>query len=108
MFIQVIQGKCSRPDELRALAKSWRDEDGAGSVGWLGGTYGVTDDNDFLGIVRFTSREDAMENSARPEGVKKTSSRAGWRIRKPSGSRTRRLKSSKPSRTWAMVSRIRS
>lgn len=67
MFIQVIQGKCSRPDELRALAKSWRDEDGAGSVGWLGGTYGVTDDNDFLGIVRFTSREDAMENSARPE-----------------------------------------
>jgi hypothetical protein len=36
-------------------------------VGWLGGTYGVTDDNDFFGVIRFTSRDDAMANSARPE-----------------------------------------
>jgi hypothetical protein len=67
VFIQVIQGKTSQPDELRALANSWRDEDGAGAIGYLGGTYGVTDDGDFLGIIRFASREDAMANSARPE-----------------------------------------
>jgi hypothetical protein len=64
MFIQVMQGKCSRPDELRALADSWRDE---GGTGFLGGTYGVTDDDEFLGVIRFTSRDDAMTNSARPE-----------------------------------------
>jgi hypothetical protein len=62
-----MQGKCSRPDELRALAESWRDEGGTGAVGWLGGTFGITDDGDFLGVIRFTSREDAMANSARPE-----------------------------------------
>ena len=67
MFIQVIQGKSSRPDELRALAQSWRDDDGGGAIGYLGGTYGVTDDGEFLGIVRFTSRDEAMANSARPE-----------------------------------------
>jgi hypothetical protein len=67
VFIQVIQGKTSRADDLRSLAEAWRDEGGVGAVGYLGGTYGVTDEGDFVGIVRFTSREDAMANSARPE-----------------------------------------
>ncbi len=67
MFIQIIQGKCTRPDELRALAQSWRTEVGEHSVGWLGGTFGFTDDDLFVGIVRFESREAAMANSARPE-----------------------------------------
>jgi hypothetical protein len=67
MFIQVIHGRCTQPDQLRALADSWRTGDGAGAVGWLGGTYGVTDDGDFLGVVRFTSRDDATLNSARAE-----------------------------------------
>lgn len=67
MFIQVIQGPCTRQDELRALAQSWRTEVGADSDAWLGGTFGFTDDNLFLGVVRFTSREAAAANSARPE-----------------------------------------
>jgi len=67
MFIQIIQGKCTRPDELHALADRWREELGPTADGWLGGTYGVTDDGTFLGIVRFESREAAMRNSERPE-----------------------------------------
>jgi hypothetical protein len=67
VFIQVIQGKCTRPDELRAMADGWREELGGGAVGWLGGTYGITDDNDFIGVIRFESREAAMANSERPE-----------------------------------------
>ena len=67
MFIQVIQGKCTRQDELRSMADGWRDELGGGAVGWLGGTYGFTDDDDFIGVVRFESREAAMKNSERPE-----------------------------------------
>ena len=67
MFIQIIQGKCTRQDELRAMADSWRENLGGTAVGWLGGTYGFTDDNEFIGIVRFESREAAMANSARPE-----------------------------------------
>jgi len=66
MFIQVMQAPCTRQDELRALAESWRTEVGAGD-GYLGGTFGFTDDDMFLGIVRFNSREDAMANSSRPE-----------------------------------------
>lgn len=67
MFIQVIQGRTTRAAELRPLAESWRDGDGSGAVGWLGGTFGVTDDGDFLGVIRFSSREDARANSERPE-----------------------------------------
>ena len=67
MFIQIIQGKCTRQDELHALADAWRREISPGADGWLGGTYGFTDDDMFVGVVRFESREKAMTNSARPE-----------------------------------------
>jgi len=67
VFIQVIHGTCTRQDELRAVGESWREELGEGATGWLGGTFGFTDDNDFLAIVRFGSREAAMANSQRPE-----------------------------------------
>ena len=67
MFIQIIQGRCTRQDELHALADRWREELGPTADGWLGGTYGFTDDDTFLGIVRFESREAAMRNSERPE-----------------------------------------
>ena len=64
MFIQVMQAKCSRADEVRAYMEKWSDDD---SIGFLGGTFGVTDDGEFLGIVRFESAEAASANSARPE-----------------------------------------
>jgi hypothetical protein len=67
VFIQIIEGKCTRPDELRSMAQGWRTEVGEQAVGWLGGTFGFTDDDMFLGVVRFESREAAMSNSARPE-----------------------------------------
>ncbi|MGZ4495409.1 MAG: hypothetical protein ACXVWU_11965 [Nocardioides sp.] len=67
MFIQIIQGKCSRQDELRALAESWRSEVADASSGFLGGTYGFTDDDMFVGVIRFEDRDKAMANSARPE-----------------------------------------
>jgi hypothetical protein len=66
MFIQVIQSKTSRPDEVRALTEEWGELPSEG-YGFLGGTYGVTDNGDFLGVVRFESKEKAMANSARPE-----------------------------------------
>nr|WP_221634489.1 hypothetical protein [Nocardioides luti] len=49
------------------MAERWRDELGPSADGWLGGTYGFTDDDLFVGVVRFESREAAMRNSARPE-----------------------------------------
>lgn len=67
MFIQIIQGTCTKPDELHALADEWRENLAPGATGWLGGTYGITDDDMFVGVVRFDSRESAMANSARPE-----------------------------------------
>ena len=75
MFIQVMQGKCSRQDEMRALSEEWAEQSGPGAEGWLGGTYGFTDDGTFFGVIRFTDREAAMANSARPETMR---SRSGW------------------------------
>ena len=67
MFIQIIQGMCSRPDELRAVLDRWTEELAPGATGWLGGTYGFTDDGMMVAVVRFDSRESAMANGARPE-----------------------------------------
>ena len=67
MFIQIIQGKCTRQDDMRAMVDRWRTEVGPTAEGWLGGTYGFTDDDMFVGVVRFESKEMAMANSARPE-----------------------------------------
>jgi hypothetical protein len=67
VFIQIIQGKCTRPDELHALTDKWLREVAPGSIGWLGGTYGITDDDTFVGVVRFESKESAQANSQRPE-----------------------------------------
>jgi hypothetical protein len=67
MFIQIIQGKCSREDEMRAAIDRWQAELEPGTEGWLGGTYGFTDDGTFVGVVRFASQEAARRNSERPE-----------------------------------------
>ncbi len=67
MFIQIIQGRCRDADRLHQQIDQWRETLGQSAPGWLGGTYGITDDDEFVGIVRFESREAAEENSARPE-----------------------------------------
>jgi hypothetical protein len=67
MFIQIIQGRCSRESEMREAIERWRRECEPGAEGWLGGTYGFTDDGQFVGVVRFTSEDDARRNSDRPE-----------------------------------------
>jgi hypothetical protein len=67
VFIQIIQGRCKRHDEMREMLETWREELAPGATGWLGGTYGFADDDLFVGVVRFESRDAAMANSARPE-----------------------------------------
>jgi hypothetical protein len=67
VFIQIIQGRTTRQDEVRELADRWPEELGPGADGWLGTTYGFTDDGEFIAVVRFEDREKAMANSERPE-----------------------------------------
>jgi hypothetical protein len=67
MFIQIIQGTCHDSEALRRQIDMWRRELGPKAEGWLGGTYAITDDNIFLAMVRFESKEAAARNSTRPE-----------------------------------------
>ena len=67
MFIQVIQGKCKDADMIHRRMDMWREELEPGAEGWLGGTYGIDDNNEFIGVVRFDSKESAERNSNRPE-----------------------------------------
>ncbi len=67
MFIQIIQGKCRDEERLHRQLDMWRETMSDQAEGWLGGTYGITDDGQFVGVVRFESREAAARNSARPE-----------------------------------------
>jgi hypothetical protein len=67
VFIQVIQGRCNDADALHRQMDRWREELEPSASGWLGGTYGITDDDEFVGVVRFDSRASAEANSMRPE-----------------------------------------
>ncbi len=67
MFIQVIQGKTSDADALKAQFDKWADEVGKGAEGYLGSTAGVSDDGDVVALARFESEEAARANSERAE-----------------------------------------
>jgi hypothetical protein len=67
MFAQVMQGRTSDADALRAAVDRWQQELAPGAVGWLGSTGGVTDDGRFIAVVRFESADAAARNSQRPE-----------------------------------------
>jgi hypothetical protein len=67
MFAQVMQGRTSAPEGLRAALDRWMTELRPGSVGWLGSTAGVTDDGRFIAVARFESADAAARNSRRPE-----------------------------------------
>jgi len=67
MFVQIIQGTCRDSEALHQQIDRWRRELGPAADGWLGGTYGITDDDTFVGVVRFESKEAAARNSTRPE-----------------------------------------
>lgn len=67
MFIQIIQGRCTREAEMHEALDRWRRDCQPGAEGWLGATYGFTDDHMFIAVVRFESEELARRNSDRPE-----------------------------------------
>ena len=67
MFIQVIQGRTSDADGLRAAIDRWEKDLAPGAAGWLGSTGGVTADGRAIAVVRFESEEAARRNSERPE-----------------------------------------
>jgi len=67
MFVQVIRGEVSDPEELHSALDRWAEQVAPGAVGWLGSTAGVTDDGRFVALARFESQEAARRNSDRPE-----------------------------------------
>ncbi len=67
MFIQVIQGKTSDAEAVRAQLEKWGEEVVQGAEGFLGSTAGVSDDGEVVVLARFESEEAARANSERPE-----------------------------------------
>jgi hypothetical protein len=67
MFVQVIRGKVSDPEQVHAALDLWSEQLSAGAPGWLGSTAGVTGDGRFVALARFESEEAARRNSDRPE-----------------------------------------
>lgn len=67
MFVQVIQGKVTDPEQVRAALDRWAEELAPAATGWLGTTAGVTEDGTFIAVARFESEDTARANSDRPE-----------------------------------------
>ena len=67
MFIQVIEGRTERPEELHERLDIWQRDLMPGAIGYLGSTGGCTSSGDCILIARFESRDAAQQNSDRPE-----------------------------------------
>lgn len=67
MFVQVIQGRAKDPAGLRRQWDRWEKELKPTASGFLGGTAGVTDDGEFIALVRFEDEAAARANSDRTE-----------------------------------------
>lgn len=67
MFVQVMQGQVSNPQQIHAALDKWAQQLAPGAEGWLGSTAGVTDDGRFVALARFESEDAARRNSDRPE-----------------------------------------
>src|SRR5215469_7091116 len=67
MFVQVIRGRVTSPEQARAALDRWSGQLAAGADGWLGSTAGVTGDGRFVALARFESEQAARRNSDRPE-----------------------------------------
>jgi hypothetical protein len=67
MFVQVIQGRTSKPQGLDAALNQWVQDLAPSATGWLGSTSGVTEDGRSIAVVRFESEDDARRNSDRSE-----------------------------------------
>jgi len=67
MFVQVIRGQVTDPEEVHAALNRWSEQLAAGAPGWLGMTAGVTEDGRFVALARFESGEAARRNSDRRE-----------------------------------------
>lgn len=67
MFVQVIKGRTSDAEALRAQLELWRTDLKPGAEGFEGSTVGVADDGTFVALARFADAGAAERNSARPE-----------------------------------------
>jgi len=67
MFVQVIRGRVTGPQQVHAALDRWSEQLAADAEGWLGSTAGVTGDGRFVALARFESEEAARRNSDRPE-----------------------------------------
>jgi hypothetical protein len=67
MFVQVIRGRVTSPEQVHAALDRWSGQLVADTEGWLGSTAGVTGDGRFVALARFESAEAARRNSDRPE-----------------------------------------
>jgi hypothetical protein len=67
MFVQVIRGQVSEPEQVHAALDLWSEQLAAGAQGWLGSTAGVTEDGRFVALARFESEEAARRNNDRPQ-----------------------------------------
>ncbi len=67
MFVQVIRGQATDPQQLHQALDTWASQLADGSPGWLGSTAGVADNGQFVALARFESEAAARKNSNRPE-----------------------------------------
>lgn len=67
MFVQVIVGRTSQPDALRARFEEWDRSLKPGASGFGGSVAGVTDDGRFVAVVGFDSEQAARTNNDRSE-----------------------------------------
>ena len=83
MFVQIIEGRTSNPDALKAAGEAWQKEVRPVAVGYLGVTAGTTADGKAFTIVRFEDEAAAKANSELPRAGRLVREAPGLRLRRP-------------------------
>jgi hypothetical protein len=66
MFVQIIQGHVRDAGQLKAAIDEWVRDLSPDAEGWIGSIGGVTDEGEFITLVKFTDEASARRNSERP------------------------------------------
>ena len=76
MFVQVIRGRATSPEQVHAALDRWSGQLAAGAEGWLGSTAGVTGDGRFVALAFKRQSEPLFYGDLRNAGTEFVSWRA--------------------------------
>lgn len=67
IYVEIIQARVKDPAGVQEVYARWVRDVAPGADGWLASTAGISDEGEFIAVVRFASEQAARLNRSRPQ-----------------------------------------